>query len=235
MFIGHIAVALGAKKAAPKVSLGTLIMAAQFVDLLWPVFLLLGLEHVRIAPGDTAFTPLDFYDYPISHSLLTGIGWSLGFGLTYYALRRSARNAWIVGICVLSHWALDFVSHRPDLQIMPGMKLYVGLGLWNSVPATILVEAGLFAAGIILYLRTTSPLDRIGVYAFWSFIAFLVIIAAGNIAGGPPPNVTVLAIVAMAVWLLVLWAYWIDRHRAPVSGAKRSMAPHVPPSKSRMQ
>ena len=217
MFIGHIAVALGAKKTAPKVSLGTLIMAAQFVDLLWPIFLLLGVEHVRINPGDTAYTPLDFYDYPVSHSLLTGIGWAIVFGLVYYAVRRSARNAWILGACVLSHWLLDLIVHRPDLPIVPGLKTYVGLGLWNSIPATIIVEGMLFVIGIVLYLRSTVALDRIGKYSFWSFIIFLVIIATGNIAGGPPPNVTTLAIVAMAVWLLVLWAYWIDRHRRPTA------------------
>ena len=122
MFIGHFAVALGAKKAAPKVSLGTLIMAAQFVDLLWPIFLLLGIEHVRINPGDTAYTPLDFYDYPVSHSLLTGIGWAIVFGAVYYAIRRSARNAWILAACVLSHWLLDLIVHRPDLPLVPGVK-----------------------------------------------------------------------------------------------------------------
>lgn len=215
MFIGHIAVALGAKKAAPKVSLGTLIMAAQFVDLLWPIFLLLGVEHVRINPGDTAFTPLDFYDYPVSHSLVTGIGWAIAFGLVYYVVRRSARNAWILGACVLSHWVLDFISHRPDLPLVPGFNKYVGLGLWNSVPATIAVEGALFVVGIVLYLRSTAALDRIGKYSFWSFIIFLIIVATGNIAGSPPPNVTALAVVGMAVWLLVLWAYWIDRHRRP--------------------
>ena len=213
MFIGHIAVALGAKKAAPKVSLGTLIMAAQFVDLLWPIFLLLGVEHVRINPGDTAFTPLDFYDYPVSHSLLTGIGWAIAFGLVYYVVRRSAKNAWILAACVISHWLLDLISHRADLPIVPGLKTYVGLGLWNSVPATIIVEGALFAIGIVVYLRSTVALDHVGKYSFWSFIIFLVLVAAGNIVGGPPPNVTALAIVAMSVWLLVLWAYWIDRHR----------------------
>ena len=182
MFIGHIAVALGAKKAAPKVSLGTLIMAAQFVDLLWPVFLLLGIEHVRINPGDTAFTPLDFYDYPVSHSLLSGIGWAIVFGLVYYAFRHSAKNSWILGACVLSHWVLDFISHRADLPIVPGLKTYVGLGLWNSVPATILVEGALFVVGIVLYFRSTIALDRVGKYSFWSFIIFLVFVAAGNIA-----------------------------------------------------
>ena len=215
MFIGHIAVALGAKKAAPKVSLGTLIMAAQFVDLLWPIFLLLGVEHVRINPGDTAFTPLDFYDYPVSHSLVTGIGWAIAFGLVYYVVRRSARNAWILGACVLSHWVLDFISHRPDLPLVPGFNKYVGLGLWNSVPATIAVEGALFVVGIVLYLRSTAALDRIGKYSFWSFIIFLIIVATGNIAGSLPPNATALAGVGMAVWLLVLWAYWIDRHRRP--------------------
>ena len=222
MFIGHIAVALGTKKAAPKVSLGTLIMAAQFVDLLWPIFLLIGVEHVRISPGDTAFTPLDFYDYPVSHSLLMGIGWSIAFGLVYYAVRRSAKSAWILAACVISHWFLDFIVHRPDLPIMPGVKTYVGLGLWNSVPATIIVEAAMFVFGIVLYLRSTTPLDRIGKYSFWSFIIFLVFVAAGNIVGAPPPNVTALAVVAMAVWLLVLWGYWIDKHRRPTAGVASS-------------
>ena len=129
MFIGHYAVALGAKKAAPRVSLGTLLLASQFIDLLWPIFLLLGLEHVRIAPGNTVFTPLDFYDYPISHSLLAVLGWSVGFGLVYYAVRRSGRNALILGAIVLSHWVLDFISHRPDLPLIPGMETRVGLGL----------------------------------------------------------------------------------------------------------
>jgi hypothetical protein len=219
MFIGHIAVALGAKKAAPKVSLGTLIMAAQFVDLLWPVFLLTGIEHVRINPGDTAYTPLDFYDYPVSHSLLTGIGWAIVFGLAYYVFRRSVKNAWIVGSLVISHWLLDFIVHRPDLPIAPGLKTYVGLSLWNSIPATIVVEGALFVVGIVLYLRSTAALDRTGKYSFWSFIIFLVFIAVGNIMGGPPPNVTALAIVAMAVWLLVLWGYWIERHRRPAANA----------------
>ena len=213
MFIGHIAVALGAKKAAPKVSIGTLIMAAQFVDLLWPIFLLLGIEHVRIDPGNTAFTPLDFYDYPISHSLLTGIGWAAAFGLVYFAVRRSKRNALILAGCVISHWVLDVASHRADMPIVPGMNVYIGLGLWYSVPATILVEGALFAAGVFIYLRSTKAKDKIGTYGFWAFVLFLLLVWTGNVIGGAPPSVTALAWVAQSVWLLILWAYWIDRHR----------------------
>ena len=222
MFIGHIAVALAAKRAAPKVSLGSLTMAVQFVDLLWPLFLLLGMEHVRIDPGNTAFTPLDFYDYPISHSLLTVIGWSIGFGLVYYVLRRSLKNALILAGCVASHWVLDFISHRPDMPLLPGVHTYVGLGLWNSLAATIIVEGAIFAIGILIYLRSTTAVDRTGRYAFWSFVVFLALAWLGNAFGSPPPNVTALAIAALSAWLLIAWAYWIDRHRRLTSGLESS-------------
>lgn len=223
MFVGHLAVALAAKKAAPKTSLGTLAIAVTFVDLLWPVFLLLGIEHVRIEPGNTAFTPLDFYDYPISHSLLTTIGWSIGFGLVYYILRRSAKSALILAGCVASHWVLDFISHRPDMPLMPGISKYVGLGLWNSVTATIIVEGAIFATGILIYLRSTTALDRTGRYAFWSFVVFLVLAWLGSAAGSPPPNVTALAIGALSAWLLIVWTYWIDRHRCPTTDLESSV------------
>lgn len=223
MFVGHFAVALAAKKAAPKTSLGTLAIAVTFVDLLWPVFLLLGIEHVRIDPGNTAFTPLDFYDYPISHSLLTTIGWSIAFGLVYYVLRHSIKSALILAGCVASHWVLDFISHRPDMPLMPGISKNVGLGLWNSVPATIIVEGAIFATGIMIYLRSTTALDRTGRYAFWSFVVFLVLAWLGSAAGSPPPNVTALAIGALSAWLLIVWTYWIDRHRRSISGLEPSM------------
>jgi hypothetical protein len=74
VFLGHYAVALGAKRIAPRVSLGTLILAAQLADLLWPAFLLMGLEHVSIEPGITAASPLNFTDYPITHSLVGALG-----------------------------------------------------------------------------------------------------------------------------------------------------------------
>jgi hypothetical protein len=220
MFIGHYAVALAAKKAAPKISLGTLFLAAQFIDLLWPILLLLGIEHVRIDPGNTAFTALDFYDYPISHSLLAVIGWSLAFGSVHFAIRRDARSATIAGMAVLSHWVLDFITHRPDLPLAPGMQSYFGLGLWNSVLATVIIESGMFIAALILYLRTTKAVDRTGSISFWAFILFTVLIHLANILGReqPPPNVTAIAVAGLALWLMVPWLYWIERHR-PTSAA----------------
>src|SRR5687768_4256927 len=132
MFIGHHAAGFAAKRFAPRVSLGTLFAATMLLDLLWPLFLLMGIEHVRIDSGNTAFTPLDFYDYPYTHSLLNVIGWSILAGTIHWLRRKSWRDATVVGLAVLSHWVLDFVTHRPDLPLWPGGPM-VGLGLWNSV------------------------------------------------------------------------------------------------------
>jgi hypothetical protein len=216
MFIGHYAVAFAGKRVAPSVSLGTLVLAAQFVDLLYPLFLLLGIEHVRIAPGFTAVAPLDFFDYPWSHSLLAVLAWSAAFGCAYYILRRSKRGAWTTGIVAALHWIMDFISHGPDLQLAPGISRRVGLGLWKSVTATAVFETALFVAAFILYLRSTRALDRWGVISLWSLAAALLAIYAASLLGPPPPNVTVLAISSLAQWLFVAWAYWIERHRQPV-------------------
>ena len=213
MFIGHYAVALAAKKASPKVSLGTLFLAAQLVDLLWPLFLLMGLEHVRIDAGNTAVTPLDFYDYPITHSLIAALLWSALFGIAYKALKHDWRGSLVVAICVFSHWILDFITHRPDLPLAFGDTVYFGLGLWNSVTGTLAVETALFFAGIFLYVRTTSARDKTGFFGFWSLISVLVIIYVANIFGPPPPDDFSIGIAGNASWLFVVCAYWVDRHR----------------------
>lgn len=217
MLIGHYAVALGTKKVAPKISLGTLFVAAQFLDLLWPIFLLLGIEHVRIEPGNTPFTPLDFYDYPLTHSLAGAILWSLVLGAVYFAIRRNRSNALIVGAVVFSHWLLDLLTHRADLPLWFNGSVKVGLGLWYSVAGTVVVEFGIFIAGIILYLRATKAKDKIGAYGFWGLVVVLAAIYFGNIFGAPPPNVHALAIAGNSLWLFVAWAYWIDSHRSVVS------------------
>jgi membrane-bound metal-dependent hydrolase YbcI (DUF457 family) len=215
MFIGHYAVGFGAKKAAPGISLGTLFLASQLVDLLWPLFLLLGIEHVRIDPGNTSMTPLDFYDYPFTHSLAGAIVWGIALGAVHFAIKRNRRSAALLALVVISHWVLDFITHRPDLPLLPGGMIYVGLGLWNSVTATVVVEVTLFVAGIFFYVRSTSPRDRIGSIGLWSLVALLGIIYAGNLMGPPPPDAGIIAVAGNASWLFVVLAYWIDRHRMP--------------------
>jgi hypothetical protein len=213
MFIGHLALALGAKRAAPNVSLGWLVTATLFIDLLWPMFLLLGWERVEIAPGITAVTPLDFVSYPISHSLLTVLGWSAAVASVYAWWRGDRRGALVIGLLVLSHWLLDAVSHRPDMPLWPGNSPLLGLGLWNSLSATLLVEGLMFALGLYAYLRGTRASDGIGRWALLGWLAVVLLAYAANLFGPPPPNTSALAYGALALFLLPPWAGWFDRHR----------------------
>ena len=214
MLIGHYAVALGAKKFAPKTSLGTLIAAGTFLDLLWPLLLLAGVEAVVIAPGATKFTPLDFVSYPWSHSLLTSALWGAAAGLGYFAIVRQRRGAIVVGLLVISHWFLDLVVHRPDLPLVPGASVKLGLGMWNSPPATLGLELGMFALGVWVYCRATRALDAIGRWGLIGFVAFLLVIYGGAAFGPPPPNVSAIVWSGIAQWLLILLAWWVDRHRS---------------------
>ena len=216
MFLGHIGAGLAASRIAPRTSVAVLLGAPLLVDLLWPFFLLTGLEHAEVDPGNTAYTPLAFTHYPITHSLLTGAGWALLAALLYIAFTKSRRGGIVVGVLVLSHWLLDWVVHRPDLPIYPGGAKY-GLGLWNSVPGTILLESILFAGGVVLYLRSTRARDSRGAWSFWLLMAVLVFSAIGNVVGPPPPDETGLAWFSLILWLIPLWGLWIDRHRVPVT------------------
>jgi hypothetical protein len=216
MFLGHLGTGFGAKAAAPKTSLGTLLLAAELVDLLWPTLILIGVELVEIRPGATRVMPLDFVRYPISHSLVATLLWAGLFSLIYFLARSYRRGAIVVGLLVLGHWLLDALVHRPDLLLVPGSDLRAGLGLWNSTWGTVLAELGIFAVGVWLYLRSTRALDRRGKWGLWALLALLLLIYGGNILGGPPPSIATVAWVGQAHWLLILWGYWVDRHRQPV-------------------
>ena len=207
MFIGHAALALAAKPIAPRASLGVALAATFWLDLVWPVFVLAGIERVEVAPGITAFTPLDFVHYPWTHSMLAAALWSLLFGLCCWKLGR--RAALVMGLLVFSHWLLDAASHRPDLPLWPGGTQLVGLGLWNSVAATLAVESLMFAGAVALYLRAGGDAGP----RFWSLIAFFVLAYLGAAFGPPPPHATAVAASALALWLLPAWGWWIARPR----------------------
>jgi hypothetical protein len=213
MFIGHFGAGFAGKAIARQVSLGWLFVAAQFLDLLWPTLLLLGIERVRIAPGITTVTPLDFEHYPVSHSLAAVLGWAVLVGGVHLVLRRNPRNALVLAALVASHWLLDAIVHRPDLPLFPGSTTLVGLGAWSSLPLTIAIELPIFLAGAWLYARTTRPADRAGRWGLAGLVAFLLAIQAGNLLGAPPPSVEAIAWAGQAQWLLVLWAFWVDNHR----------------------
>ncbi|HET9599342.1 MAG TPA: hypothetical protein VFP65_27460 [Anaeromyxobacteraceae bacterium] len=128
------------------------------------------------------------------------------------AATRDGTGAPVLAAGVVSHWVLDAVSHRPDMPLWPGGPR-VGLGLWDSVPATVAVEALLFAGGLGAYLATTRTRDRTGSLALAAFAALALAIFAGNLLGPPPPDARLVAWAGLAQWLWVPWAAWIDRHR----------------------
>jgi hypothetical protein len=214
MFIGHFALGFAAKRLVPRVSLGMLFVAAQLADLLWPFFLAAGIEQVRI---DTAsrnpFTLLDFVSYPYSHSLLMLVVWGIVLGGLYRAIAGGRRTFVVLAALVVSHWLLDVVTHLPDMPLYPGSGL-VGLGLWNSVPATLAVELPLFVAGLVVYVRATRSRDAVGKWGLYGLIAFLLVAYAGSIVGGAPPSLTALWVTAIVGFILFFTlAWWVDRHR----------------------
>ncbi len=213
MFIGHFAVGFASKKAAPRAGLAVLLAAPLFLDMLWPPFLLLGWERVRIDPENTRFTPLDFADYPWSHSLLMSVVWATAFALLYYVATRYRAGTIVIWAGVVSHWVLDWITHRADMPLYPGGARY-GLGLWNSVAGTMTVELAMFAAGIWLYVSATRRRDRIGRYAFLGYVALLLAVYVGDRFSAPPPGAGEIAWTGIAAEaILLVWAWWFDRHR----------------------
>lgn len=216
MFIGHYALAFGAKRLAPTVSLGTLFVACQFADLLWPTLVVLGIEIVDIDPGNTLVTPLNFVKYPYSHSLVMLLVWSALFALAYRVLRGGPRTAVaIVGALVFSHYLLDVITHRPDMPITIDGPARLGLGLWNHPGTTLATESAMFIIGAAIYAGVTRERDRSGRIGFYALIVTLAAVYFAALYGPPPPNTQAIAIAGHLSWLFVLWAYWVDRHRQP--------------------
>ncbi|HJQ53938.1 MAG TPA: hypothetical protein VJ825_08845 [Gemmatimonadaceae bacterium] len=227
MFLGHYGLAFAARRAAPRTSLGTLTFAAQFLDELWPILLLAGVEQVRLAPWlirlssstlpndryPETVTPIEFSYYPYSHSLLMALVWAVVIGGIYFAIRRYGRGGWIVGLLVLSHWFLDLPMHRADLPLWFGdSSPKFGWGVWNSLIATYLIEFGIYAVGVFAYARVTRARDRIGSWGLWTYVILLAAIYIGS-NGPPPASERALALSALGIWVFVPLAWWVDKHR----------------------
>ncbi len=215
MFIGHFGAGLAGKKAAPEVSLGTMFLAAQLLDLIWPVLILTGIEKVEIVPGLTPSNPLEFTYYPYSHSLLMVFCWALIFGIVYYLIKKNMNGAVILGLLVLSHWILDLLVHLPDLPLYPG-GIKFGMGLWNYPVISFVLESLIFISGIYLYLSTTRAKNKSGTFAFWSLVIFLSAIYLMNVFSSPPPSVEAIGYAGLLQWLFIPWAYWIDKNRVTI-------------------
>jgi hypothetical protein len=221
MLVGHFAVGLAAKRIQPAISVGTLVLASMLADLLWCIFMLAGIEQVQFKPGLGAANYFAASNIVFSHSLLMDALWAGLLAGAWFLGRRSLAGAWVIFGAVLSHWLLDWISHPPDMPLSPGVDRHLGLGLWRSIPASLIVEGGFWALAVIVYARATHPKSRIGVYVYWSVAAFFTLAWYNNLAGPPPPNPRTAPMASFVFFsLAVAWAYWIDRLRPwPVKSA----------------
>lgn len=188
-------------------------LAVQWLDLLWPILVLMGVEKVAIEPGNTVLTPLNFISYPWSHSMLMAIGWGVLFAIIYYARTKNRNASLLLLFLVFSHWILDWITHRPDLQLTPFSEMRVGLGLWNHKWMEMIIESGMFVIAIFLYINMTKAKNKTGIWALWSLVLLLLIIFYMSVFGPPPEKVNQIAWAGLAQWLFVAWGYWIDNNR----------------------
>jgi hypothetical protein len=217
MFLGHYGVALACKRKEPKVSLGTLFIACQLMDILWGAFLVLGWEHVRMLPDDNPLLMFQFYDYPITHSLVGALGWSAAAAALYYSwpTRDTSRHwqaAVLVGAVVASHWVLDLVVHVPDLPLAGNDSPKVGLGLWNHFGLSVAVELLLLATGAAVYVRGRSRRHPVHAARLALVLLLLVGVYVASLLGPPPPSVTAIGLADVGFLLFMgLLGAWADR------------------------
>ena len=227
MLVGHFAVAFVAKRVEPAISLGTGVLASMLADVLGSIFLLAGIEHVQFKPGFGAANYFVASDISLSHSLLMDALWAALLAGVFFLRRHFRRAAWILFACVLSHWILDVISHRPDMPLAPGLHRYFGLGLWTSIPATVILEGGFWLFAIIFYLRATHPEKRSGVYVFWIGVAVLTLAWYNNVTGVPPQSARAAGVQSLIFFSdFVAWAYWMNRLRPALPTADSTRRIH---------
>lgn len=215
MFLGHFGLSFAARKVAPTVSLGTLFIATQFVDIIWPLLLVLHIEKVAISPGYTETNAYEFLYYPYTHSLFMCVVWGIIVGSIYWLFKKDRQGAVIVGLCVLSHWFLDLIVHVADLPLTPFSDYKVGLGLWNHRTLTLILEMAIFFGGVYVYATFTKARNRVGAWTFGILVALLLILHLANTFGPAPPDSPMIVFVSSTILMTILisMAYWVDRNR----------------------
>jgi len=226
MLVGHVAVGFAAKRFYPHWSLGTLVFAAMLADVLWCVLMLAGIEHVTVTGGRGAANYFHATDIAWSHSLATGAVWASAVVMMrrvkmrrlkspHYTDPRSTGDSapsWVLAVAVLSHWVLDVIAHTPDMPLAPGTSARLGLGLWTSIPATLLVEGGFWVLALALFRAQRRTRSVLGALVLWSGAAFLTLAWYNNIAGPPPPDARSVPIASLVFFLLIIgWAFWVNR------------------------
>ena len=213
MFVGHYAPA--AALAGGRIKLWHAFVAVQFLDLLWAPFILLGIEKARVIESFTQANHLDLYYMPWTHSLVMALAWSIGGGLVYAFLRKSAGllGGLIIGILIFSHWATDYLMHVPDLALWPGGEK-VGLGLWQYGSLSLGLEVGLLTIGMVIYLAKTRAHNMIGTMMPLLLVALLIGAQLYGHFGPVPANIETVAISGLTSYIIfIVLAAIVDRTR----------------------
>jgi len=211
MFIGHWAPALAAAAASSRSpKLGTLFVAAQLTDFAFFIFVITGIEQMRITPGITVMNGMDLFHMPYTHSLLGSALWGLGLGIVIYAATKDRLAAVIGGLVVLSHWFVDLLVHTKDLTLW-GAPPKLGFGLWNYPAIEMPIELGITVLALYWYWkRTRGPVGPIIILG-----VMLLTFQAVDWFGTPPAEaglqLYLTALSAFTVTCLVAW--WVGRTR----------------------
>lgn len=213
MFIGHFGLALMVKSKFKQVSLGALFLATECLDLIWSIFMILGLEKVKIDPGASLMMPVDLYNIPYSHSLVAALFWSFVAGACYLLSKKNLQSSLVISALVISHWFLDALVHVPDLPLTLNGSLFVGLGLWNSYIGTVAIELALVGVGLYLYLRSTRAIDRWGKFFVAALLIILALTYAPQLLRMVPQSETELAISSLGLWIFVALGCGLESKR----------------------
>lgn len=172
MFIGHYGVSLAARQKP--IPLWLLFIAVQFLDVVWSVLVMLGIEKLRITHGISQANALDLYYMPYTHGLFGALALSglFGAGSSWFFRGQRTRVFWITAAAVFSHWLLDLIVHVPDMPLV-GDSLKVGFGLWNFPVLSLPLELMTLWAGAFLYTRNTPARRLAGDIMLWIFVALL--------------------------------------------------------------
>ena len=201
MFVGHYGVALAARGIEKRVPLWAWFVAVQWVDILWCVLVLLGVERVHVQPGVNPSGPLVFDYYPYTHSLLAGLFWgALAYGVGRWWLSGERRPALLLALAVLSHWVLDFLVHLPDLDLV-NESYKVGLGLWRFPLPELILELALAGAGLLIYLRASPALSWPRRIALVMLCLAIVGVQVASDFGPPPQSMKAMALAGLALYL----------------------------------
>jgi hypothetical protein len=230
MFAGHYGIAFGAKPAAKQVPLWVWFIAVQWLDVIWSLLVLAGIEKVRIVPGFTEANTLDLYYMPYTHGLPGAIVLSLIFGGVVGMFIKGNRGTTIllVAAASFSHWVLDLVVHVPDLPLYDN-SAKVGFGLWRNVALSFPLELIVLGLGAWLYARAAGFASTRGRYAFWGFVAVLAVLQVVANFGSAPSSPESMAITALGLYLglalLAAWVEWFAFNTAIAADASKQSTP----------